>query len=134
MEEAARAEEILKRYNKRLQRLEKGAENIDESIEDIKTIIKEKQDTLEAYTEDFELKEQELYEAGMIIMKLGKTAISLVRKNVSSAHAETINKELGEAIDEWLAEQPDHIIYGSLPAGRQTFKARKASDLDIAVI
>jgi hypothetical protein len=133
IEEAEEAESILKRYNSRLQRLEKRAENIEESIENIKTTIKEKQEALEIFSEDFEVKEQELFEAGMLIMKLGRTAISLVRKRVSSSQAETISKELGEVIDEWLAKQSDHIIYGSLPASRQSFKARKPSDLDIAV-
>lgn len=78
-------------------------------------------------------KEQELYDTGMVIIKLASTARSLVRKKVSSAHARTITNQLGKAIDDWLAKKSDHTIYGSLPANRQSFKARKPADLDIAV-
>jgi hypothetical protein len=78
-------------------------------------------------------KEQELYDAGMVIIKLASTARSLVRKKVLSAQARTITNQLGKAIDDWLAKQSDHTIYGSLPASRQSFKARKPADLDIAV-
>ena len=78
-------------------------------------------------------KEQELYNAGMVIVELASSARSLVRKKVSSTHARTISNQLGKAIDEWLAKQSDHTIYGSLPASRQSFRARKPADLDIAV-
>lgn len=76
---------------------------------------------------------QELQKAGMTIVKFASTARTLVRKSVSAAHATTISKKTGEAIDNWIKKQPEHIIYGSLPSYRQAFHARKPLDLDLAV-
>ena len=75
----------------------------------------------------------DIHNAGMTIVKFASTARTLVRKNVSSAHATTISKKTGKAIDEWLRKQPGQIIYGSLPSYRQSFQSRKPIDLDLAV-
>jgi len=80
-----------------------------------------------------QLTSQELHNAGMTIVRFASTARTLVRKNVSSAHATTISKKTGEAIDNWLRKQTGHIIYGSLPSYRQSFQARKPVDLDLVV-
>lgn len=76
---------------------------------------------------------KELYKAGMTIVSFASTARTLVRKSVSAAHATTISKKVGEAIDNWIRQQPEHVIYGSLPSYRQAFHARKPLDLDLAV-
>ena len=76
---------------------------------------------------------QELQKAGMTIVRFASIARTLIRKNVSAAHATTISKKTGEAIDEWIKKQPEHVIYGSLPSYRQAFHARKPLDLDLAV-
>ena len=80
-----------------------------------------------------QLTNYEIHNAGMTIVRFASTARTLVRKNVSSAHATTISKKTGEAIDNWLRKQPEHVIYGSLPSYRQSFQARKPVDLDLAV-
>ena len=80
-----------------------------------------------------QLTNYEIHNAGITIVRFASTARTLVRKNVSSAHATTISKKSGEAIDNWLRKQPRHIIYGSLPSYRQSFQSRKPVDLDLAV-
>ena len=80
-----------------------------------------------------QLTNYEIHNAGMTIVRFASTARTLVRKNVSSAHATTISKKTGEAIDTWLRKQPEHVIYGSLPSYRQSFQARKPVDLDLVV-
>ena len=79
------------------------------------------------------VKDQQLYNDGMIILETVGHENSSVAKALKSTDAANVPNVTADALDRYLKINPNHEVYGSLAMHTHSFGGRKPSDIDVVV-
>lgn len=79
------------------------------------------------------IKDQRLYDDGMIILDTVGHENSAIAKELKSTCAANVPDMAADALDRYLKINPNHEVYGSLAMSTHTFKGRKPADIDVVV-
>lgn len=78
-------------------------------------------------------KEQELYDAGMVILETVGDEKSVISKKVTTDDVENVPDKAVHKLDKYIRTIPHHEIYGSAAMKSHTYAGRRPADVDIVV-